>query len=120
MLSQQLGNDEDYRGSRVDVSGCFTRCRRHLHGSRSSGGEPQDARNRSRHRPPGFHAWMGSAPCSDRASDALPASRPKWAEATRSGVLLNKLVGGGQQRFRDREAKRLGRLEVDDEFEFRR
>ena len=25
MLSQQLGNDEDYRGSRVDVSGCFTR-----------------------------------------------------------------------------------------------
>ena len=26
----------------------------------------------------------------------------------------------GQQRFRDREAKRLGGLEVDDEFEFRR
>jgi hypothetical protein len=30
---------------------------------------------------------------------------------------LNDLVSGGQQRFRDGEAERLGGLEVDDEFE---
>src|SRR5271154_751226 len=34
------------------------------------------------------------------------------------GPLLNHLVGGRQQRFRDSKAERLGRLEVDDEFEF--
>jgi hypothetical protein len=35
----------------------------------------------------------------------------------RNERLLNYLVGGGQQRFRDGDAKRLGRLEVDDELE---
>src|SRR6516164_2555465 len=32
-------------------------------------------------------------------------------------ALLDNLVGGGQQRFRDGEAERLGGLEIDDEFE---
>jgi hypothetical protein len=34
--------------------------------------------------------------------------------------LLDHLVSGGQQRFRDGQAERLGGLEVDDEFEFGR
>src|SRR6516164_2885770 len=37
-----------------------------------------------------------------------------------SGVSLNDLVGGGQQRFRDGEAEGLGGFEVDDQFELGR
>ena len=37
-----------------------------------------------------------------------------WAYVT----LLDHLVGGGQERFRDGDAERLGSLEVDDEIEF--
>ena len=33
---------------------------------------------------------------------------------------MDHLVGGGQQRFRDGEAERLGGFEVDDEFELAR
>jgi hypothetical protein len=36
----------------------------------------------------------------------------------REHPLLDHLVGGGQQRFRDGDAERFGGLEVDDEFEF--
>ena len=35
-------------------------------------------------------------------------------------LLLDHLVGGRQQCFRDGEAERLGGLQVDDKFEFRR
>jgi len=35
-----------------------------------------------------------------------------------TGVLLDHLVRGGQQRFRDGEAEGLGGLEVDHQFEF--
>jgi hypothetical protein len=34
-----------------------------------------------------------------------------------SDLLLDHLIGDGQQRFRDGHAERLGRLEVDDQFE---
>ena len=55
-------------------------------GSRSSGGEGQGRekpRGVAQDTSPGFDAWAGSAP----------------------GVLLNYLVGGSQQRFRDGEAE---------------
>ena len=42
--------------------------------------------------------------------DALPASRPKHGRAYWPCVLLNHLVCGRQQRFRDRKSKRLGGL----------
>src|SRR6516164_8960958 len=36
-----------------------------------------------------------------------------------SGVSLNNLIGGGQQRFRDGEAERFGCFEIDDQFDLR-
>src|SRR5277367_1378473 len=41
-------------------------------------------------------------------------SRPK----PKSARLLDHLVGGRQQRFRDGKAERLGGIEVDDQFDF--
>jgi hypothetical protein len=40
--------------------------------------------------------------------------------ALRDASLLNHLVGGGQQRFRDAKAEGLGGFDVDDELELRR
>jgi hypothetical protein len=49
---------------------------------------------------------------------AIPSSSVSWFGLIGCGAtaLLNHLIGGGQQRFRDGEGLR--GLEVDDEFEF--
>jgi len=55
------------------------------------------------------------------ASSQTPAQASKHGQAPHrvlTGVLLNDLISGGQQRFRDGKAERLGGLEVDDEFDF--
>ena len=61
---------------------------------------------------------------------AEPDMTVRTGSATQSGgrqptfvaarcLLLDHLVGRGQQRFRDGEAEGLGRLHVDEEFDFR-
>ena len=53
----------------------------------------------------------------------LPAPAPERAGSTRIGhppLLLNDLVGAGEDRRGHREAKRLGSVEVDDQLESRR
>src|SRR6516225_65264 len=52
-----------------------------------------------------------------RAKDVAPASTHGRApHRVLTGILLNNLIGGGQQRFRDGEAEGFGGLEVDDQF----
>jgi hypothetical protein len=46
------------------------------------------------------------------------ASDPSGKQRVHRSSLLNHLVGGGQQRFRDGEAECLCGLHVDEEFDF--
>src|SRR6516164_1967924 len=59
-------------------------------------------------------------PASPAAAPAPPPATPPHSRALRRNLSasLNHLVSGRQQRFRDREAKSFGGLEVDDQIEF--
>jgi hypothetical protein len=65
--------------------------------------------------------WSIQPPESDRK--LRHAGRSLYAKSDRSALrqksaLFDHLVGAGQERFGDDQPKRLGGLEIDDEFEF--
>ena len=84
-LSRQLGNDEGYLSSRVGVSGLFSQSHRQMAAAAAVEGakHARNAIGRLSDTGPGFDAWARSAPRSDRASDALPASSPKHGRGYR-------------------------------------